>query len=345
MDKKPAAAHEDTPEIRALSKTIRSLTPAAHLLHAVKNLFLLYVLLFFAAFGLTFFKDGSKYPFVATTIKFQRDTLEAPAVAWIKSTVPTDFNSRDISKWVLYASAYLLSIFIGSAADKLSDKLIRLKRQRKTLIDASNSSAAALLRKAEALKAGKLDRSQLLEIYAETKRSLDTHKKNLAFLSIDIVDSTGMKVGEDVSSAERDFKKYKEMLQRIFAENGAQKSTWTPDGVMVCFGSAGEAIKAAQAAINSLGLFNKNVKTIKRDFRVRAGINSGELFCDDMTPMEEMTDRVIDIAGHMQKHGIVDGIAISKHSVEPLLDQFKFKDAGRVVDGCPVYEWTAALEA
>jgi hypothetical protein len=48
---------------------------------------------------------------------------------------------------------------------------------------------------------------------------------------------------------------------------------------------------------------------------------------------------VIDIAGHMQKHGCVDGLTIGKHAIEPLLGEFKFSDAGRVVDGCPVYEW------
>ena len=81
------------------------------------------------------------------------------------------------------------------------------------------------------------------------------------------------------------------------------------------------------------------VKAIKRDFAIRAGINAGEVFADDSTPMEEMTDRVIDIAGHMQKHGIIDGICISGPAILPLLKEFPFTDAARVVDGCAVYEW------
>jgi hypothetical protein len=78
---------------------------------------------------------------------------------------------------------------------------------------------------------------------------------------------------------------------------------------------------------------------MRRDFKIRAGINSGEVFCDKDTPMEEMTDRVIDIAGHMQKHGLVDGIAISEHAIQPFLGKFSFRDSGRIVDGCSVYEW------
>lgn len=344
MSQKSASAQRISDEIEALSKKIRWLTPAAFILHAIKNIFLFYVLFFFVAVGFTYFKDGKRFPFVAKTIGLQK-TLEVPPMTWIKNNLPTDFGGRDVSPWMLYGTCYLLSVFIGGAATKAGDSLTRFKKKRRSLQSEAQENVNTLLRKAEALKAGKLDRSQLLEVYADVKKSLDAHKKNLAFLSVDIVDSTGMKIGEDVSAAERDFKKYKEMLQSVFEENGAQKSTWTPDGVMICFGSALEAIKAAQAAIISLGLFNKNVKTIKRDFRVRAGINSGEIFCDDATPMEEMTDRVIDIAGHMQKHGVVDGIAISKHAVEPHLGQFKFKDAGRQVDGCPVFEWTQAMDS
>ncbi len=117
------------------------------------------------------------------------------------------------------------------------------------------------------------------------------------------------------------------------------KSTWTPDGVMICFPSAALAVSAAQAVIIALDDFNRSAKSIRRDFSIRAGVNAGDVFCDESTPMEEMTDRVIDIAGHMQKHGIVDGIAVSKHAIEPYLGKFTFKDAQRNIDGCPVYEW------
>ena len=55
--------------------------------------------------------------------------------------------------------------------------------------------------------------------------------------------------------------------------------------------------------------------------------------------MEEMTDRVIDIAGHMQKHGCVNGVTIGRHSIEQLISEFDFHDAGREVDGCQIYEW------
>ena len=77
---------------------------------------------------------------------------------------------------------------------------------------------------------------------------------------------------------------------------------------------------------------------MKHDFAVRVGVNAGEVSYDETIPMEEMTDRVIDIAGHMQKHGAVDTISVTKQASESLLDRFKFRPTGRIVDGCEIYE-------
>ena len=248
----------------------------------------------------------------------------------IKSRIPTNFKGRDISGLLLPSAAYFLAIGIGIAAAALRVKVIRLDKELQI-------KGQGVLGKVA--KGGKLGRTELLEIYAETKKSLDLQKTHMAFLSIDIVDSTGMKVGEDKGIAEHDFRQYKHMVEKVLRANKALKETWTPDGVMICFAATADAIRAAQGVILGLEPFNAGVKAIKRDFAIRAGINAGEVFADDSTPMEEMTDRVIDIAGHMQKHGIVDGICISGPAILPLLKEFPFTDAARVVDGCAVYEW------
>jgi class 3 adenylate cyclase len=191
----------------------------------------------------------------------------------------------------------------------------------------------------KATAGGKLKRKDLLEIYVEAKKSLEEQKRHLAFLSIDVVDSTGMKVGEEPGIAERDFNRFKKLVVEIINKHRALKSTWTPDGVMVCFNDVTDAVLSAQAIIKGIEKFNKDVKVIKRDFAIRAGINSGDVFYDEATPLEEMTDRVIDIAGHMQKHGCVNGITIGRHSIEQLISEFDFHDAGREVDGYHIFEW------
>lgn len=321
---------KNSPKQRALSALIFFAGLSATLLRSLKFLLISFIALYALAALLSGFKDIDRYPLARRLLSFEL-ALEQPLAAAIKSRVPTNFKGKDISGWLLLGGIYFLSIGFGLAGATLREKAVRLKRQK-------DEKDAGLLGKI-GLKGGKLGRSELLEIYAETKRSLELQKKHMAFLSIDIVDSTGMKIGEDVGIAERDFRQYKQMVEKILKTNHALKETWTPDGVMICFGSTADAIRAAQLVIEGLVEFNASVKAIKRDFAIRAGINAGEVFADDATPMEEMTDRVIDIAGHLQKHGIVDGVCISGPAIQPLLKEFPFTDASRLVDGCAVYEW------
>lgn len=55
--------------------------------------------------------------------------------------------------------------------------------------------------------------------------------------------------------------------------------------------------------------------------------------------MEEMSDRVIDVAGHMQKYALPGTIAIAKPAIEPMQEREGFKPTGKVIDGYDVYHW------
>lgn len=263
--------------------------------------------------------------------------VERPFRMFLHTHFPTDFNGRDITGTLLVVAALGLVVLIGDLGESCSKRIEILEGLR-------DEDSGDLLRHAVKLRSGTLDRAELLQLYAETKKSLEDQKQLLSFLSIDVVDSTGMKVGEDPGVAEHDFRKYKTLVQKAIQLNMAIKSAWTPDGVMICFRGTRDAVKAAQKILADVATFNRAEKAMKRDFRLRIGINTGEVFTDDAIPMAEMTDRVIDIAGHMQKHGGIDAIAISRHSIEPLLGEFAFQPVDRVVDGCPVYEWRLSTE-
>ena len=56
-------------------------------------------------------------------------------------------------------------------------------------------------------------------------------------------------------------------------------------------------------------------------------------------PMEEMSDRTIDIAGHMQKYADPDSIYISKQSVDTLEGDYGFTPIDKNIDGREVYVW------
>ncbi len=320
-----------------LTLKIWALQGGCRVLRVIQGVLLLEIILFFAATGLSFFKDVDKHPVFARVAAFQA-AVERPASLLVKRVMPTNFKGSDISRWLLVFFIYLVSTAAGLWAESLNEAARTARRRR----DGSEAEGdlVDLQHTLKALARGEtLDRKKLLQIYAETKKTLEKQKRFVAFLSIDIVNSTGMKVGETRETAERDFILYKKMVERVLNNHRSLKSAWTPDGVMICFNSVEDAVGAGQEIVRGLTDFNRRVKTMKHDFAVRIGVNAGEVSYNETIPMEEMTDRVIDIAGHMQKHGAIDAVSVTRQAIEPLLGRFEFKPAGRVVDECEVYEW------
>jgi len=200
--------------------------------------------------------------------------------------------------------------------------------------------ATDLEAKIQTLQTGKkIDRQELLKVFAETKRKLDTLGRDLSFLSVDIVSSTAMKQSEEPAAVQHDFDEYRRLVERVLLSRKAIKSTWTPDGMMACFSDIDDAVQAGQDVIHVLAEFNRSVKLIRADFSVRCGVNSGFVYFDESTPLEAMCDRAIDIAGHMQKYAEPNTVAIARTIIEPLRDVDGFAPTQRVVDGYEVYSW------
>lgn len=281
--------------------------------------------------GLGHFSDASKFA-VWRGVLAARTRIEIPIVAAISKVAPTRYRGKDAGPVMALGLVYAVGLVLGTFGANATQWAQRL-RGPQGVMDAD----AVMLG-----LGGNIDRTKLLEIYTQAKKTLEEQKRPLAFLSIDVVGSTAMKAGEDVGVAERDFRQYKHLVERCLSAHGALKSTWTPDGVMICFPTTPTAIAAGRDILLGLGDFNRSVKTMKLDFHVRIGVNAGVVFFDPALPLEEMSDRVIDVAGHMQKYGSVDSICAAKGVVEPHLAEFAFKPAAKTVDGFEVYEWTPA---
>lgn len=192
-------------------------------------------------------------------------------------------------------------------------------------------------------------RDQLLKRYREIEDALKAAKrKHCTFLSVDIVGSTEMKKDESENAIAATFQAYEEMLRSIFEGFGAWKQAWTPDGVMICFLQSDLAVGAAQRVLRSLPRFNKVSNRLKTPISVRCGLNEGEVPIYEDSRLEKVADRVIDVAGHMQKRGAPDTLWLSKEVHALLADNSGFRPNGQEVDGYEVYEWdpeTAAAPA
>jgi class 3 adenylate cyclase len=311
------------------------------------RLLALYIIFFFLVFLLSLIRGAAHYPAVQVIMKIER-TIEGPAVSFLQNHLSTKYGGTDYSSWIFVGTVVLVWFAVESRKARLTMKARALQQAwrdeacRRAEEQAERDAAAAPSDDPVQAAISGANREKLLELYTQTKRSLESQKQHLAFLAMDIMNSTGMKVGEDPVIAERDFRQYKLMVEGVIRELGGLKAAWTPDGVMICFPNVASAVKAAQSVINKLGPFNRNVKTMKSDFKIRAGINAGTVMFDVTVPMEEMSSREIDIAGHMQKYAGENTVYIDMEAIQSAGHDFGFIPANREIDGRQVYEWRPA---
>jgi class 3 adenylate cyclase len=300
------------------------------------------ILIFLLPFAVPYIKDAESFKFIRISLD-----IEKSIASFVRGIMPTKIAGMDVTLPIMIVAAIILGSVIRHIRYYYSNRLATMRvkmdieewRSEMNLPD--NAKVLTPLKgKLEKLEtSNKKDREELLKLFAETKKKLDSMGRDLAFLSIDVVDSTGMKLDEEKAAAEHDFMEYKRFVDSKLTANGALKSAWTPDGVMTCFPNVDAAVRAAREVIHGLDAFNRNVKTMRQNFRVRCGINHGYVYFDESVPMEAMSDRAIDIAGHMQKNAPPDSICVAKPSVEPMHEREGFAPAGRVVDGYEVYVW------
>jgi class 3 adenylate cyclase len=279
-----------------------------------------------------------------------RDYVLKKSVPVLHRFVPTNIAGSDRSDWILIGLAVFITMISGSVAQRTQTawnrRLLRKSaeawRRKEGVKPGSklDSELATTLRMAQSGKA--VNRQDLLRVFAETKKKLDTFGREVAFLAIDVVGSVGMKAGEDPASIQYDFEEYRKLVERIFRARGVLKAAWTPDGVMACFAHVEDACQSGKDVIKSLKVFNREVKVSKADFAVRCGVNAGLVYFDDATPLETISDRVIDVAGHMQKHAEPNTVLVARKIIEPLRQLEEFTHTSQVIDGYEASVWRDA---
>ncbi len=170
---------------------------------------------------------------------------------------------------------------------------------------------------------------------------LDAHKRDLAFLALDVVGSTSMKTSEVKVIVEHAFLAFRSWGDRILTDHGVWKSSWTPDGVMAAFPDLSKAVAAAQEILIQLPKFNHSGHEMGVPFQIRLGVSYGHVLFPDKARMDEVTDQVIDLAGHLQKYAQPDSLLVAKQDLERLRSTKGFRTSHRQVDGHDTFEWSA----
>jgi len=301
---------------------------------------LLFIIVLFGMIA-PYISDIHSYPYVLYVLK-----IDASIIKMVHAYLPTRIFNHDMSHPIALIIILIMMNIFRSSLEQI--RFVYQRRQMLKEISNLKSSSTTVENEKIALFENKLEqassvlaksRRELLNEFAKIKIELEKVGRDLAFLSMDVVDSSSMKQGEDKSIVEHDFLEYHNFVEEKFKENGMIKASWTPDGVMACFNQLDDAVNAAQSVINGLDYFNHNVKAIKKDFHIRCGINSGHVYYDDTIPLEQFSDRILDVAGHMQKNAPPDTILIAKQLIDPIQQKDTFKETEHLVDGIKVSEW------
>ncbi len=325
-----------------LSRKIIWLTSLSVSTRVLSGMMVGVIILFLLPLVIPYVENATDYGYIRSAL-----AIEHAITVAVKHGVPTKFAGKEMARWMIIIFAFVTSGWLSGVSSHIHDSAdyYGFKRnledwREKVNIPEKDTLFSPLTHKLEKLKhARKKDRDQLLDEFALIKKKLDKSGRDLAFLSIDVFDSLGLKQGEDRAAIERDFREYKRFVEATLNSHGCVKSAWTPDGVMSAFVSVDAAVRAARGIINGLDNFNENVKSMRRNFAVRCGVSSGFVYFDDRVRLEEISDRVIDIAGHMQKHASPNTVCIAKPTIEPLNERSGFEPSGKMVDGYEVYEW------
>ncbi len=210
---------------------------------------LIVIVIFLLPLAIPYIKDALSFKGIKVALN-----IEKSVSSFIQGIIPTKIAGKDMTRWIVIIAAFLLNRLFSNLRERYGDKMTKLRVRRdyeewkKQMHLSDDAKVLTPIReKLESLQPmHKKDREELLRLFAETKRKLDTMGRDLAFLSIDVVDSTGLKVGEEKATIEYDFKEYKRFVESKLAANGTLKSAWTPDGVMSCLPTVDAAVRAAR---------------------------------------------------------------------------------------------------
>lgn len=307
---------------------------------------MLVIVVFLFSFARPYISHIESYPYLAVPLNMEQKVTRKAKVE-INKIVPTNIAGFDITRiLIILALLFILGqvnglrqkIHLSEAYEKYEEEIKKIVKT--THLDESSKAIDALKHDVEEMKhvSGK-KRKELILHFMEVQHRLESFKRVLAFLSVDVVGSTAMKANEDPMAISADFYRYNEMADKVLSDNKCLKVAKTPDGIMAAFEDTDHAVSAGQQLISELDHFNKFVKKMKTEFKVRCGINSGMLYFDPDEPLEHLSDRVIDIAGHMQKEAEPNTINIAKSSIAPLQKTSGFTNAEKVIDDEVVYTW------
>jgi class 3 adenylate cyclase len=182
--------------------------------------------------------------------------------------------------------------------------------------------------------------SRLPEYVKLRKELMSSRVKVYSFLSVDVIDSVGMKQGADMLLVQYSFMEYHKYIKENVEKHGGKINNTSGDGVMSSFSSAQDAVKTAINIREGLKTFNRTRNELARPFRLRFGIHTGSVVIDEESKKDQTYAEVPDVAGHIQKQAGENEIIISGTSYNEIANKPDFVDLKQKIDGFATFRFT-----
>jgi class 3 adenylate cyclase len=301
-----------------------------------------------AGFAALFALEFVKVPGIANVpAVVMLERLLSPSVrtvsTWFGWHWPHSGSGANYAPWILFAAALLGRAVIESVLLRID---FAIRRMLKKPARVAPESSAAQVQQVQLTAESEQQRAALLKRYRQIEDALKSStRKTCSFLSIDVVGSTKMKVGERKTAIDATFQAYEELVRETFEAYGVWKETWTPDGVMACFLDRELALSAAQRILSALDRFNRSENQLRTPIKIRCGLNEGDVAIFEDSALEKVADHSIDIAGHMQKYADEDALQLSGDLMHKLQSADGFEPTNRDVDGFATFQWRPLVAA
>jgi class 3 adenylate cyclase len=187
-----------------------------------------------------------------------------------------------------------------------------------------------------------LSREELLGLLFELHRRLEAQKQHRAFLSVDVVDSSGMKRAGVPITVEYSFGQFQRWVSEVVQRCGGETQSAAGDGIMCLFPSDAEALRAARQLQAEIARLNAEHNRLPLPFRIRCGVSAGEVAGDAAEPIGHLQSVIIDRAAALQKRAEPGGILVSGEvAATALIELGPLAPLGEPIGGELAFEWKA----
>ena len=187
-----------------------------------------------------------------------------------------------------------------------------------------------------------ISRQEMIHLLFALRSTLEAQQQHRAVLSVDVVDSSRMKLGADSLAVEYSFGEYRRWVEATVRDGGGEIHSAAGDEVMCLFPTDEQAVRAARTLQDGIAAFNTRHNRLSTPFRLRCGLAAGDLAMDENTPLADLHSPVIDRAAALQKRTEPSTISLSAELTDAAVQHLgELAPLAEPVLGESAFCWTA----